>query len=136
MVSHALDEWEVDRKAEIRLARELAVKSPPELPAQSAANILLASYIRVCVAEFQAFCAALYGEAVESVRTVLDRAVSPALRDQLVNRSTRRPRSPVATRRTTTSAATSTDSVLTFASADSSPSGRRPMPTWPCWTTT
>lgn len=85
MVSHALDEWEVDRKAEIRLARELAVKSPAELPAQSASNILLASYIRVCVAEFQAFCAALYGEAVESVRTVLDRAVSPALRDQLVN---------------------------------------------------
>lgn len=59
MVSHALDEWEVDRKAEIRLARELAGKSPSELPAQSAANILLASYIRVCVAEFQAFCAAL-----------------------------------------------------------------------------
>jgi hypothetical protein len=29
MVSRALDEWEVDRKAEIRLARELAVKHLP-----------------------------------------------------------------------------------------------------------
>lgn len=74
MSSSALGAWQTDRRPEVDLARTLAVSPPSGSSAQAVANILLASYIRVAVAEFQAFCAELYSEGVETVGRGLNRS--------------------------------------------------------------
>lgn len=88
MPSQALELWETDRHAEIWLARTLAVQPQTGPTAQAAANILLASYVRVTVAEFQAFCATMYREAVAAIGRELRASVSAEMHDLVVSQLT------------------------------------------------
>lgn len=92
-MSTALVTWHGDRRSQIYLARNVAHTAPRRSPAEkTTADLALASYLRVCCSEFQAFCAALFDEAVEAVRVHLNQAgrsgqprVSPAMSAVLVN---------------------------------------------------
>lgn len=73
--SAALARWAGDRRAEIERARTAARLAPRRTPdEQATADLALASYLRVCCSEFQAFCADLFDDALEQLRRYLKSA--------------------------------------------------------------
>ena len=72
-MSAALTEWTIDRRVHIQFARSITQAFSRSNAAQTdEGDLALASYLRVCCSEFQAFCSALYLEAVEAIRTHLN----------------------------------------------------------------
>jgi hypothetical protein len=85
-LSDALDLWHSERRDEIHLSRDIASAALRRTSTEvAAANLHLASFVRVCCAEFQAFCADLFEEAIVAVKSELAPKVRTELVDFLVN---------------------------------------------------
>jgi hypothetical protein len=68
VLSKALTKWRGDRCDQVSLAETTAASAARGTPAEVAvADLHLASYVRVCCAEYQAFCVNLYSDAVEAL---------------------------------------------------------------------